>query len=74
MDKHQDMSEFVKDQIVMASHSISSAVAHVGYSQSAAVRTYQNWSREGKPVNQHRGHVQPRLTVAFGHRRLPYVF
>ncbi|KAK3507998.1 hypothetical protein QTP70_010154 [Hemibagrus guttatus] len=54
MDKCKDLSEFDKDQIVMArplDQSISKTAALVGCSRSAVVSIYQKWSKEGTVVN-----------------------
>ncbi|ROL43997.1 hypothetical protein DPX16_10281 [Anabarilius grahami] len=69
MGKRKDLSEFDKGQVVMArqlGQSISKTVALVGCSQSAVVRIYQKWSKEGIVVNRRQGHGQPRLTDARG--------
>ncbi|KAK3573842.1 hypothetical protein QTP86_032881 [Hemibagrus guttatus] len=53
MGKCKDLSEFDKDQIVMArrlDQSISKTAGLVGCSQSAVVRIYQKWSKEGTVV------------------------
>ncbi|KAK3532691.1 hypothetical protein QTP86_028059 [Hemibagrus guttatus] len=50
MDKRKDLSEFDKDQIVMArplDQSISKTAALVGCSRSAVVSICQKWSKEG---------------------------
>ncbi|ROL46605.1 hypothetical protein DPX16_3702 [Anabarilius grahami] len=49
MGKHKDLSEFDKDQIVMArrlGQSISKTAALVGCSRSAVVSIYQKWRHE----------------------------
>ncbi|KAK3525424.1 hypothetical protein QTP86_031565, partial [Hemibagrus guttatus] len=54
MGKRKDLSEFDKDQIVMArplDQSISKTAALVGCSRSAVVSIYQKWSKEGTVVN-----------------------
>ena len=54
MGKRKDLSEFDKDQIVMArrlGQSISKTAALVGCSRSAVVSIYQKWSKEGTVVN-----------------------
>ncbi|KAK3548988.1 hypothetical protein QTP70_024801, partial [Hemibagrus guttatus] len=55
MDKCKDLSEFDKDQIVMArrlDQNISKTAALVGCSWSAVVSIYQKWSKEGTVMNQ----------------------
>ncbi|KAK3548263.1 hypothetical protein QTP70_007191 [Hemibagrus guttatus] len=76
MGKHKDLSEFDKDQIVMArplDQSISKTAALVGCSRSAVVSIYQKWSKEGTVVNRQQGHGRPRLIDARGERRLARV-
>ncbi|KAK3508145.1 hypothetical protein QTP70_015344, partial [Hemibagrus guttatus] len=54
MGKRKDLSEFDKDQIVMArplDQSISKTAALVGCSRSAVVSVYQKWAKEGTVVN-----------------------
>ncbi|KAK3570596.1 hypothetical protein QTP86_023653, partial [Hemibagrus guttatus] len=54
MGKCKDLSEFDKDEIVMArplDQSISKTAALVGCSRSAVVSIYQKWSKEGTVVN-----------------------
>ncbi|ROL44235.1 hypothetical protein DPX16_4304 [Anabarilius grahami] len=73
MGKSKDLSEFDKDQIVMArrlGQSISKTAALVGCSRSAAVSIYQKWSEEVTVVNRRQGHGRPRLIDARGERRL----
>ncbi|KAK3551602.1 hypothetical protein QTP70_019762 [Hemibagrus guttatus] len=58
MGKCKDLSEFDKDQTVMArrlDQSISKTVALVGCSRSAVVSIYQKWSMEGTVVNRRQG-------------------
>ncbi|TMZ23716.1 hypothetical protein EMF65_34440 [Klebsiella pneumoniae] len=76
MGKRKDLSEFDKDQIVMAKRlgqSISKTAALVGCSRSAVVSIYQKWSKEGTVVNRRQGHGRPRLIDARGERRLACV-
>ncbi|KAK3507722.1 hypothetical protein QTP70_034827, partial [Hemibagrus guttatus] len=76
MDKRKDLSEFDKDQIVMArplNQSISKTAALVGCSRSAVVSIYQKWSKEGTVVNQRQGHGWSRLIDAHGELRLARV-
>ncbi|ROL43068.1 Rho guanine nucleotide exchange factor 2 [Anabarilius grahami] len=64
MGKRKDLSEFDKDQIVMArrlSQSISKTAALVGCSRSAVVSIYQKCSKEGTVVNRRQGHGRLRL-------------
>ena len=64
MGQRKDVSDFDKGQIVMArqlDQSISTTAALVGCSRSAVVRTYQKWSKEGKPVNRRQGQTQGSL-------------
>uniref|UniRef100_A0A3Q3JTD4 Transposase Tc1-like domain-containing protein n=1 Tax=Monopterus albus TaxID=43700 RepID=A0A3Q3JTD4_MONAL len=73
MGKCKDLSDFVKGQIVMArrlGQSISETAGLVGCSRSAVVSTYQQWSKEGQPVNRRQGHGRPRLIDARGEGRL----
>ena len=72
MGKREDLSEFVKGQIVMARR-ISKTAALVGCFQSAVVSIYQKWSKEGTVVNRRQGHGRPRLIDARGERRLARV-
>ncbi|KAK3518144.1 hypothetical protein QTP70_033239, partial [Hemibagrus guttatus] len=64
MGKRKDLSEFDKDQIVMARQLdqwwISKTADLVGCSQSAGVSIFQRWSKEGTAVNQGQGHEQLR--------------
>ncbi|ROL44894.1 hypothetical protein DPX16_9106 [Anabarilius grahami] len=72
MGKRKDLSEFDKDQIVMArrlGQSFSKTAALVGCSWSAVVSIYQKWSKEGTVVNWRQGHGQPRLIDARGEQR-----
>ncbi|ROL44000.1 hypothetical protein DPX16_10284 [Anabarilius grahami] len=74
MGKRKDLSEFDKEQIVMArrlGQSISKTAALVGCSRSAVVSIYQKRSKEGTVVN--RRHGRPRLNDARGERRLARV-
>ncbi|ROL53281.1 hypothetical protein DPX16_20920 [Anabarilius grahami] len=76
MGKPKDLSEFDKDQIVMARRlcqSISKTAALVGCSRSAVVSIYQKWSKEGTVVNRRQGYGRPRLIDARGERRLALV-
>ncbi|ROI37056.1 Protein phosphatase 1 regulatory subunit 12C [Anabarilius grahami] len=76
MGNRKDLSEFDKDQIVMArrlGQSISKTATLVGCSRSAVVRIYQKCSKEGTVVNRRQGHGRPRLIDARGERRLVYV-
>ncbi|KAM8960365.1 LOW QUALITY PROTEIN: uncharacterized protein RCH25_036055 [Pelodytes ibericus] len=76
MGKGKDLSDFDKDQIVMArllGQSISKTAALVGCSRSAVVSTYQKWSKEGESVNRRQGHGRPRLIDTRGERRLARV-
>ncbi|KAK3514127.1 hypothetical protein QTP70_005127 [Hemibagrus guttatus] len=76
MDKRKDLSEFDKDQIVMArplDQNISKTAALVGCSWSAVVSIYQKWSKEGTVVNRRQGHGRPRLIDARGDGRLARV-
>ncbi|KAK3555512.1 hypothetical protein QTP86_021305 [Hemibagrus guttatus] len=69
MDKRKDLSEFDKDQIVMArplDQSISKTAALVRCSRSAVVSIYQKWSKEGTVVNRRQCRGQPRLIDAGG--------
>ncbi|KAK3529339.1 hypothetical protein QTP70_029145 [Hemibagrus guttatus] len=69
MGKRKDLSEFDKDQIVMArrlDQSISKTAAVVGCSRPAVVSIYQKWSKEVTVVNQRQGHGRPSLTDARG--------
>ena len=64
MGQRKDVSDFDKGQIVMArrlGQSISRTAALVGCSRSAVVRTYQKWSKEGKPVNRRQGQTRGSL-------------
>ncbi|ROL41079.1 Short transient receptor potential channel 7 [Anabarilius grahami] len=63
MGKRKDLSEFDKDQIVMArrlGQSISKTAALVGCSRSAVVSIYQKCSKEGTVVNRRQGHGRRR--------------
>ncbi|ROL18763.1 hypothetical protein DPX16_7074 [Anabarilius grahami] len=76
MGKRKDLSEFDKDQIVMArrlGQSISKTAALVGCSRSAVVRIYQKCSKEGAVVNRRQDHGRTRLIDARGERRLARV-
>ncbi|KAK3571314.1 hypothetical protein QTP86_005954 [Hemibagrus guttatus] len=76
MGKHKDLSEFDKDQIVMArrlDQSISKTAALVECSRSAVVSIYQKWSKEGTVVNRRQSHGRPKLMDARGERRLARV-
>ncbi|ROL55101.1 hypothetical protein DPX16_0796 [Anabarilius grahami] len=76
MGKRKDLSEFDKDQIVMArrlGQSISKTADLVGCSRSAVVSIYQKCSKEGTVVNRRQGHGRPRLNDARGERRLARV-
>lgn len=76
MGKRKDLSDFDKGQIVMAKRlgqSNSQTAALVGCSRSAVIRTYQIWSKEGKPSNRRQGHGRPRLIDAQGEQRLALV-
>ncbi|KAK3514344.1 hypothetical protein QTP70_015871, partial [Hemibagrus guttatus] len=76
MGKSKDLSEFDKDQIVMArplDQNISKTAALVGCSRSAVVSIYQKWSKEGTVVNRRQGHGWPRLIDTRGERRLARV-
>ncbi|KAK3540307.1 hypothetical protein QTP70_029546 [Hemibagrus guttatus] len=67
MGKCKDLSEFDKDQIVMArrlDQSISKTAALVECSRSAVVSIYQKWSKEGTVVKRRQGHGRPRLIDA----------
>ncbi|KAF7656892.1 hypothetical protein LDENG_00035110 [Lucifuga dentata] len=69
MDKHKDLSDFDKGQIVMArrlGQNISKTAALVGCSLSAVVSTYHKWSKEGQLVNWRQGHGRSRLIDAVG--------
>ena len=69
MGKDTDLSEFDKDQIVMArqlGQSIFKTAALVGCSRPAVVSIYQKWSKEGTVVNRQQGHGWPRLIDARG--------
>ncbi|ROL52927.1 hypothetical protein DPX16_8490 [Anabarilius grahami] len=71
MGKRKDLSEFDKDQIVMArrlGQSISKTADLMGCYRSAVVSIYQKWS-----VNRRQGHGRPRLIDACGERRLARV-
>ncbi len=46
MGRNKDLSEFDKDQIIMARQQGQNRI--VGWSQSAVVRIYQQWSEEGQ--------------------------
>ena len=76
MGKREDLTDFDKGRIVMARRlglSISMTASLVGCSRSAVVRTYQKWSKEGKPVNRRQGHGRPRLIDVHGEQRLAHV-
>jgi len=76
MGKRKDLSEFDKDQIVMArwlGQSNSKTAALVGCSRSAVVSIYQKCSKEGTAVNRRQGHGRPRFIDARGERRLACV-
>ena len=69
MGKCKDLSEFDKEQIVMArqlDQSVSKIAALVGCSWSAVVSIYQKWSKEGTVVNFQQGHGWSRLIDACG--------
>ena len=64
MGQRKDVSDFDEGQIVLArrsGQSISSTAALVGCSQSAVVRTYQKWSKEGEPLNRWQGQTRGSL-------------
>lgn len=76
MGKRKALSDFDKGQIVMArqlGQSNSKTAALVGCSRSAVIRIWQKWAKEGKLVNQRRGHGRPRLIDECGERRLALV-
>ena len=66
MGQRKDVSDFDKGQMASAGirrlgQSISRTAALVGCSRSAVVRTYQKWSKEGKPVNRRQGQTRGSL-------------
>lgn len=50
--------------IIQLGQSISETAALLGCSRSAAVSTYQKWSKRGKAMNRQQGHRRPRLIDA----------
>ena len=67
MGKRKDLSEFDKEQTVMArrlGQSISRTAAPVGCSRSAVVRIHQKWSKKGTVVNQRQSHGRPTRILA----------
>ena len=73
MGRSKDLSDFDKNQIVMArrlDQSISETARLVGCSRSAVVSTDQQWSEEGQTTNRRQGVGRQRLIDVRGQRRL----